>query len=67
LKEKVMKTNILGLRNFLNRTKFPSCRTQNEDSIDQLRRKSLRNKLRQESEGEVTQGEYIATFLNDYD
>jgi proteic killer suppression protein len=37
--------------------KFPLCRTRSEDSADRIGRKSSTNVLRQESEGEVTQGE----------
>ena len=36
---------------------FPLCRTRSEDSADRIGRKSLTHVLRQESEGEVTQGE----------
>jgi len=37
--------------------KIPLCRTRSEDSADRIGRKSHTNVLRQESEGEVTQGE----------
>jgi hypothetical protein len=36
---------------------YPLCRTRSEDSTDQVGRKAVQNVLRQESEGEVTQGE----------
>ncbi len=36
---------------------FPDRRTRSEDSADRVGRKSPTNVLRQESEGEVTQGE----------
>ena len=44
---------------------FADCRTRSEDSADRIGRKSLTNVLRQESEGEVTQGETVSFDRSD--
>jgi hypothetical protein len=44
---------------------FPLGRTRSEDSADRIGRKSPTNVLRQESEGEVTQGDAVSTVVTE--